>query len=54
VGFAVVLLTAEDKGNLKGELPQPRARQNVLLELGYFIGKTISQELAYAVHHVCY
>jgi predicted nucleotide-binding protein len=26
-------------GCLKGEEPQPRARQNVLLELGYFIGK---------------
>ena len=39
VGFAVVLLTPDDEGNLKGERPQPRARQNVLLELGYFIGK---------------
>jgi predicted nucleotide-binding protein len=39
VGFAVVLLTPDDEGNLKGEAPQPRARQNVLLELGYFIGK---------------
>jgi predicted nucleotide-binding protein len=39
VGFAVVLLTPDDEGNLKGEPPQPRARQNVLLELGYFIGK---------------
>jgi predicted nucleotide-binding protein len=39
VGFAVVLLTPDDEGNLKGGEPQPRARQNVLLELGYFIGK---------------
>ena len=39
VGFAVVLLTPDDEGCLKGEKPQPRARQNVLLELGYFIGK---------------
>jgi predicted nucleotide-binding protein len=39
VGFAVVLLTPDDEGSLKGEPPQPRARQNVLLELGYFIGK---------------
>jgi predicted nucleotide-binding protein len=39
VGFAVVILTPDDTGNLKGEAPQPRARQNVLLELGYFIGK---------------
>jgi hypothetical protein len=29
VGFAVVLLTPDDEGNLKGEKPQPRARQNV-------------------------
>lgn len=34
-----MLLTPDDEGNLKGEEPQPRARQNVLLELGYFIGK---------------
>jgi predicted nucleotide-binding protein len=39
VGFAMIILTPDDMGNLKGEEPQPRARQNVLLELGYFIGK---------------
>ena len=39
VGFAVIILTPDDTGSLKGEVPQPRARQNVLLELGYFIGK---------------
>jgi predicted nucleotide-binding protein len=39
VGFAVVLLTPDDEGCLEGEVPQPRARQNVLLELGYFLGK---------------
>lgn len=38
VGFAVVLLTPDDEGSVKGGEPQPRARQNVLLELGYFIG----------------
>jgi predicted nucleotide-binding protein len=38
VGFAVVLLTPDDEGYLKGEKPQPRPRQNVMLELGYFIG----------------
>lgn len=40
VGFAVVLLTPDDVGALKGDESnlQPRARQNVLLELGYFIG----------------
>ncbi len=39
VGFAVVLLTPDDEGNLKGERPQDRARQNVILELGFFIGR---------------
>lgn len=39
VGFAVVLLTPDDEGCLRGDAPQPRARQNVLLELGFFIGK---------------
>lgn len=39
VGFAVVLLTPDDLGrSLKEEELKPRARQNVLLELGYFIG----------------
>lgn len=44
--YAVVLCSADDEGRLrpKGrtkELPaaQPRARQNVVLELGYFLGK---------------
>jgi predicted nucleotide-binding protein len=39
VGFAVVLLTPDDMGGLasEGEL-KPRARQNAILELGYFIG----------------
>lgn len=39
VGFAVVLLTPDDEGCLKGGSPQPRPRQNVLLELGYFVGR---------------
>ena len=41
VGFAVILLTPDDEGRLKegrGDL-KPRARQNVVFELGYFIGK---------------
>ncbi|MEZ9171731.1 TIR domain-containing protein [Vibrio cyclitrophicus] len=38
VGFAVVLLTPDDEGAVKGGTLEPRARQNVLLELGYFIG----------------
>jgi predicted nucleotide-binding protein len=41
VGFAVVLLTPDDEGRKKveGEVHRDRARQNVLLELGYFTGK---------------
>ena len=39
VGFAVVLLTPDDLGRAEGEVElRPRARQNVILELGYFIG----------------
>lgn len=38
VGFAVVLLTPDDEGCTKGGTPAPRVRQNVLLELGYFLG----------------
>lgn len=40
VSFAVVLLTPDDLGRgVKDTDLEPRARQNVLLELGYFIGK---------------
>ena len=41
VGFAIALLTPDDTGSLKGAInkPNPRARQNVIFELGFFIGK---------------
>jgi predicted nucleotide-binding protein len=39
VGFAVVLLTPDDLGGKAADSLRPRARQNVLLELGYFIAK---------------
>ena len=39
VDFAIVLLTPDDVGGSKDGQLQPRARQNVILELGYFIGK---------------
>ena len=40
VGFAIVLLTSDDVGKSKKEENlMSRARQNVILELGYFIGK---------------
>lgn len=41
VGYAVILLTPDDEGRKKS-LDEPyrdRARQNVILELGYFTGK---------------
>ncbi len=37
VTFAVVLMTDDDVGSLKGGKIAPRARQNVILELGYFL-----------------
>lgn len=42
VAFSVVLLTADDRGGTKDLTPEslkPRARQNVILELGFFLGK---------------
>jgi predicted nucleotide-binding protein len=44
VSFAVVLLTPDDVGGeapkgLSVEKMRPRARQNVVLELGYFVGR---------------
>ncbi|MCC4771307.1 nucleotide-binding protein [Methanosarcina sp. DH2] len=42
VSFAVVLLSPDDKGYKKDQDPHSasyRARQNVILELGYFIGR---------------
>ncbi len=38
VGFALVLLTPDDEGSLRGEDINPRARQNVIFELGFFLG----------------
>lgn len=39
--FAVVLLTADDEGRLRGsdQALKPRGRQNVILELGIFVGR---------------
>jgi predicted nucleotide-binding protein len=40
VGFAIVLLTADDLGRAKSDTDlRPRARQNVIMELGYFMAK---------------
>jgi predicted nucleotide-binding protein len=38
VGFAVVLLTPDDHGGKAGTKTKPRARQNVIFELGFFVG----------------
>lgn len=39
-GFAVVIITGDDHGGLVGSSDmQPRARQNVILELGYAMGR---------------
>ncbi len=37
-GYAIILLTGDDEGGLRGGEMKPRARQNVVLELGYFWG----------------
>lgn len=39
VGYGIVLYTPCDEGNLIGEATKPRARQNVVFEHGYLIGK---------------
>lgn len=50
VGYAIVLLTPDDEGRKKNEVSlKDRARQNVILELGYFIGK-LKRENVCALH----
>lgn len=39
VGYAVILLTPDDVGGTSPDKLQSRARQNVVLELGYFFGR---------------
>jgi predicted nucleotide-binding protein len=49
--FAVVLMTPDDEGGLAGTGVQaPRARQNVVFELGFFIGKLGAERVAALVH----
>jgi len=40
-GFAIILMTPDDVGSQKHQLSNqsPRARQNVIFELGFFVGK---------------
>jgi Predicted nucleotide-binding protein containing TIR-like domain len=47
--YAVVLLTGDDEGGLTGTPAQPRARQNVILELGWFCG-LIGRERVAVLH----
>tara|TARA_R110002095_G_scaffold51046_1_gene44679 strand:- start:935 stop:1690 length:756 start_codon:yes stop_codon:yes gene_type:complete len=51
VEFAIVLLTPDDVGSAKAEKPllQKRARQNVIFEFGYFIGK-LGRDRVCALH----
>ena len=47
VGFAVVLMTPDDLGKAKEDPDlKPRARQNVILELGFFIGALRPEHVA--------
>ncbi len=51
VGFAVVLMTPDDMGASVANIDslEPRARQNVILELGFFLGK-LGRERVCALH----
>jgi hypothetical protein len=49
VAFAVVLLTPDDVGTTADENPpilKPRARQNVIMELGFFLGRLTRKRVA--------
>ena len=51
VGFAVILLTPDDVGAAKADSSdlKARARQNVVLELGYFVGR-LGRDRVCALH----
>ena len=52
VGYAVVLLSPEDYAYERGSSPEDaslRARQNVIFELGYFIGR-LGRDRVIAIH----
>ena len=51
VGFAVVLFTPDDEGGLVGDKTsvQSRTRQNVIFELGFFLGKLGRERVAVLV-----
>ncbi|GAA3388117.1 nucleotide-binding protein [Cryptosporangium minutisporangium] len=50
IGFAIVLLTGDDEGGVRGSADlRLRARQNVILELGFFIS-ALGRERVAAIH----
>ena len=44
--YAIVLLTGDDEGGVKGHPQSPRARQNVVFELGFFFGALKGENVA--------
>lgn len=54
VNYAIVLLTADDVGAKNGDHNdlKPRARQNVIFELGYFLGK-LGRDKICAIYQDC-
>jgi predicted nucleotide-binding protein len=46
IGFAIILTTPDDVGGLDGAEQKRRARQNVIFELGFFIGRLGSDRVA--------
>lgn len=50
--FAIILMTADDIGREKNDVngSRYRARQNVILELGYFIGRIGAKNVHVAAH----
>ncbi len=49
VDFAICIWSADDFGGATGKDPQPRARQNVVLETGFFWGK-LGRDRVIVVH----
>jgi predicted nucleotide-binding protein len=46
VGFAIVLMTPDDTGGANSGTQSARARQNVIFEMGFFIGKLGASRVA--------
>lgn len=49
--YAIIILTPDDHGSLAGETTtNPRARQNVIFEMGYFYGQLGRRNVAVLIH----